>query len=240
MISLEIVPSGCRNVPPISRNRTVLPPSSVEPGDGLVDLPDLGPVRMIGLLAPGKDPQEEHAGRGRPGVNLPDDGLDSFDRARRRLGVALADVVGADHEDHDLRADAVELAVLKAPENVLGPVPGDAEVGRLEGSEVLVPDLAAGRPPGVRDGVAEEEDVDTPAAGLLREALVAVEPGTLFGDGAGPGEGVLGGQGEQGGHERPDGIHRRFSLRVDPRTPFIFCRIRLLQFQAKQGRGSPR
>ena len=48
-------------------------------------------------------------------------------------GVSSLSVVGADHEDDDLGLDALELAVLDPPQDVLGPVAADAEVGRIPG-----------------------------------------------------------------------------------------------------------
>ena len=51
-------------------------------------------------------------------------------------------VVGADEEDDDARGDALQLAVLQPPEEVLGAVAADAEVEavhlREEGEKKLV------------------------------------------------------------------------------------------------------
>ena len=56
-----------------------------------------------------------------------------------------ARVVGADHQHHDLGADAVQLPVFDPPQHVLRGVAADAEVGRVILSVELLPDLR--RPP---------------------------------------------------------------------------------------------
>ena len=55
-----------------------------------------------------------------------------------------AGVVGAEHEDGDLGLDAVEFAVLDPPDDVLGLVAADAEVGGLVFTVERFPDMGAG------------------------------------------------------------------------------------------------
>ncbi len=95
------------------------------------------------------------------------------------LGVVaglLPDVVGAGEQYDDLRVDAVQLAVLEPPEDVLRAVPAPAEVAgvpaveglRPVGQEVRIVEGA----PAARDGVAEEIDVDAPALRLGEKLLM--------------------------------------------------------------------
>ncbi len=61
------------------------------------------------------------------GLLLPDEGADCPD-ALCDVPRGVAVVVGADEEDDDARGDALQLAVLQPPEEVLGAVAADAEV----------------------------------------------------------------------------------------------------------------
>src|SRR5206468_1158135 len=80
----------------------------------------------IGPVGPREDAQQEHLGGGQ----LLADGLDDPGvRPRDGGGRVGLDVVGAEQEHDDLGGDAVELAVGDAPEDVLGAVAADAEVG---------------------------------------------------------------------------------------------------------------
>src|SRR5206468_5766031 len=67
------------------------------------------------------------------------------------------------------------------PEDVLGPVAADPEVGRLARGVVASPDVLAGPLPALRDRVAEEEDADVALPGLLQEPFVLLGPGTRAG-----------------------------------------------------------
>jgi hypothetical protein len=117
------------------------------------------------------------------------DGLDDGgDAVGDLLGAMAAGVVRADHEDGDLGGDAVEFAVLDAPEDVLGLIAADAEVGGLQGTEGFVPDfLAAAAAPAVGDGIAEEEDVNIAFLGDLDKAFVAFDPALVARAGGGGG-----------------------------------------------------
>jgi hypothetical protein len=95
-------------------------------------------------------------------------------------------VVGADHDDGDLGGEALELAVAEAPDHVFGPVAADAEVGGLEGREVLVPHGLSAASPAVGDGVAREEEVDAAGPGDLEELVMAVAVFLRGDGGAGP------------------------------------------------------
>src|SRR5947209_6070210 len=91
--------------------------------------------------------------------HLPQQGLHGVGHLLRRVG---AEVVGADHQDGDLGLDPVELAVGDPPEDVLGAVAPDAEVGRVARGVVALPDLDRAvallvlARPALRDRVAEE------------------------------------------------------------------------------------
>src|SRR5262249_50883325 len=94
-------------------------------------------------------------------------------------GGVAAEIIGADHEHDDLGLDALQLAVLEPPQDVLSAIAADAEVGRLERDGLLLEDLAAGAlavplaTPGIGDRIAQKEHVDATALGDLDELGVA-------------------------------------------------------------------
>src|SRR5690606_40745216 len=95
-----------------------------------------------------------------------DDRLDPPHDAFHLGGTAglTSDVVRAGENDDDLRVHAVELAVLEAPEDVLGPVAAPCEVGGVPAVERLAPVREEVRvvesTPSPRDRVAVDVHVD--------------------------------------------------------------------------------
>jgi hypothetical protein len=71
----------------------------------------------------------------------------------------LVRVVRADHQHDGFGFDAVELAVLKTPEHVLGAVTAHAEVQALAVAVIIRPHSLAAPFPTLRDGIADECDV---------------------------------------------------------------------------------
>ncbi len=65
-------------------------------------------------------------------------------------------VIGADHEHDGFGAYPIQFAVGDSPEDVLGAIAADAEVGWLPSGEVFVPYFFL-RVPSGGDGVPEEE-----------------------------------------------------------------------------------
>ena len=93
--------------------------------------------------------------------------------------VFAAEIVGADHQHGQLGLDAVEFAVLQAPEDVLRLIAADAEVGGFERTVVLFPNLLAAAAPAVGDRVAEEQQVDAALLGDFDEAVVPLHPARI-------------------------------------------------------------
>src|SRR5262249_421297 len=85
---------------------------------------------------------------------------------------------------HDgLRLDSFQfLAFCNPPKNVLRLIAADAEVGRLERAEALLPDLFRAAP-ALSDGIAQEEDVHVPLLGAFDEAVVQVNPPLVLASG---------------------------------------------------------
>src|SRR6185437_7248006 len=102
-----------------------------------------------------------------------DDLLHAFRDLVRRIGAA---VVGADHQHDDFRINAVEFAVFNAPENVLGAIPADAEIGGVTRTVKLLPDVFSTTAPKIRDGIAHEEKIDVAGFGLLNKPLMPRHP----------------------------------------------------------------
>jgi len=124
-----------------------------------------------------EDRKEEHLGVRRALVDRGDDGLDA---GGDLLGgvVGGTGVIGADHEHDGLGLNAFELAVLDAPEDVLGAVAADAEVGGLVLAELLVEDGGLATPAG-GDGITEEDDLGFALLGDFDERLVRLEEAGL-------------------------------------------------------------
>lgn len=129
------------------------------------DLGALPAHRIVRCRVPREDVQDDDL---RLGMDLADRPHDRLDAAGCSQGAV---VVRADHHGEELRLVAVELAVLHAPEAVLGRIAAVAEVEdgiavRQERPRLLA--AAAVALPPVRDGVADHDDVE-PA---VRHALL--------------------------------------------------------------------
>ena len=92
-------------------------------------------------------------------------------------GVLELGVVGPDHEHDHLGLDSIELAVLNPPENMLGSVAADAEVGRFPGPIEPLPDVVVVPP--LSDRIAQKEQVDISLLRLVQEPPVQLHPGAF-------------------------------------------------------------
>src|SRR4029453_3613233 len=59
------------------------------------------------------------------------------------FGVITAAVVLTDHHDGEFGRDAVDVAVVEAPQDVFGAIPADAQIQRVAGGIVAVPAVFA-------------------------------------------------------------------------------------------------
>ena len=138
----------------------------------------LGATRVAGFTSPAReDSEEEDLGVRRALMDSRDDILDTggdlFDRV-----LADAAVIGADHEDDDLRLDAFEFTVLDAPEHMLGAVATDAEVsGLILGILFFEEGLLA--VPASGDGVTEKHDLGLTLLGDFHEGIVGLLEASL-------------------------------------------------------------
>ena len=165
--------------------------SAVLAGEAVVDVekPHLRPIRDPG--EPGVDLRD--GGHDRQVVVARKDGRQDDRRVRRLLTAEIDDrlhtphdlgdrcliaglrahVVGAGQQDDHLGIDAIELAVLEPPQDVLRAVRAPAEVGRIPAVEVLLPVGdevgVVGRAPSAHDRIALEIDVDSPLLRLLKK-----------------------------------------------------------------------
>ena len=69
--------------------------------------------------------------------------------------------------------------LIHAPEDVLGAVATDAEIGGVARGVILVPDVRAAVAPEVGDGIAHEQNVNAALFRLRHKALVALEPSRI-------------------------------------------------------------
>ncbi len=166
----------------------------VEFGDDFVDLGDFDAAGVGGGSA-GEDGEEEDFGVGEVFAVFEDDGADAFGDFGAGVG---AGVVGADHEHDGFGLEALTFTVFETPEDALGGVAGDGEVGDLDVAEVFLVGVGAVHFPPVGDGVAFEEEVDVSGFGLFDEAEVAWAL-ALCGLGVGGGDvGARSSDGEEG------------------------------------------
>ena len=159
----------------------------VESGERLVDLENLAALRAEGF-APRENAQQQNLRVRLPRADLLHDGGDAFEDVG--LGVVVfVGIVGADHDDGGLGLDAIELAMFKAPEDVLDAVAADAEVDDFALAVKFLPHVRAPAFPALRDGVADEFDVVVAGRflGALQHERLTV------GDGAGARHGNDGG-----------------------------------------------
>ncbi len=96
------------------------------------------------------------------------------------LGSVGGGVIGADQEDDYLGVDAVEFAVLDAPDDMVGQVAADPEIGGLVFSIGALPHTS-GAPRGtlIGDGVAQEQEADGAGLGAVEEGLVQLLKASL-------------------------------------------------------------
>ena len=146
----------------------------------------LGGAVDVSVSHAGQDAEQDDLRARHAAAGLIDDRLNAGDGLR---GVPMhpAHVVGADQDDRDLRMQAVELAVLDAPQQMRGGVALEAEVERVpvgveplpSGGEVA-PIFRPGLLPILGDAVAKPNQVDAPATGLGKFRLVAGAPPAGF------------------------------------------------------------
>ncbi len=148
--------------------------SVVEFGDAIVDFMDGIHLRrsIAGPIA-WKDSQQEDFGFGTFGAHFSNDLLHAFGNLIRRIVFA---VVGADHEDDDLGVDAVNFAVLDAPDDMLGAISADTEIGSVAIGVEFIPNAFAAIAPEIGDGIAHEQEINSSGFGLLHEILVTRHP----------------------------------------------------------------
>ena len=75
------------------------------------------------------------------------------------VGIAV-DIVGAEHQNDQPGFEAFQLAILHPPQHALGGIAANAEIGGFQRRKSLVPHGFAGARPQIRDGVADEQQVD--------------------------------------------------------------------------------
>ncbi len=149
----------------------------VELGDDPVGFFNLEAIGIGWTGAARKDGQQQDFGIRKILAELQDNGADAF--GDFRAGGA-AGIIGADHEHDGLGLVALALTVLQAPEDALGGVARDAEIGDLHIAEILIQDTLAARIalrigfhiPQVGDGIAVEEDVEIAGLGGLDEGVM--------------------------------------------------------------------
>src|SRR5690625_2361521 len=90
----------------------------------------------------------------------------------------MADIVGADHYHGRFWIQTIQLAVLETPEHVFRTVTGKAQIERIDMTEMLLPNVAAGVFPAVSDGITHQHQFHTALGRLLKFFLVARHPPT--------------------------------------------------------------
>src|ERR1039458_3826790 len=156
---------------PVAEVEEANPLAVVQLVQGLIDLEGLGALGAE-ILSEGEDAQEQNLGVGQLFAELLDDGGHAFQNISGRV-VVIGDVVDADEDDGDFGLEPVHVAVVQAPEHVLGVVAADAQVQRMTRGGILGPERFAIAFPALGDGVADEDDLGLALAFL--DALVEFE-----------------------------------------------------------------
>ena len=144
---------------------------------GLVDLEGLGALGAE-ILAEGEYAEQQDFSLGQLLAELLDNRSHAFQSLPGRVLIA-GDVVDADEDDGNFGFKAVEVAVVEAPEDVLGVIAADAQVEGVAGGVILRPNLFAIAFPALDDGVADEDDLGLSLAFLdpfvqLEEPLIGL------------------------------------------------------------------
>ncbi len=150
----------------------------VEEGEHLVDLKDFAALR-IDSLAAWKNIEQKNLGLRQLGAEFVDDRRDAVDHLLG--GVAAARVVRADHDNGDLGADVLDVAVVEPPQDVLCSIAADAEVHGVALGVILRPNLLASAFPAVRDRVADKDQIDVALSHALVERLMSLHPAAAAG-----------------------------------------------------------
>ena len=99
-----------------------------------------------------------------------------------------AEIVRADQDDREARVQAIDLAMIEPPDQARGRVADKAEIERVVGGVILVPDrqdvVVAGRAaalPVLRDGIAQPDDLGVRVGFCLGERFLetGVPPGQV-------------------------------------------------------------
>ena len=174
-----------------------------ERGDFLVDR--LDPVtRGTGLLTPWEHAQKQDLSLRQSAAQFRDDRLDPL---RDLVGCIIGKVVGADHEHRHFGTDPVELAILDPPQDMLGAVASNAEIGGVARPVVALPDSVV--VPTLRDRVAQKEEINVALFRLRQEVFMHFHPGALARR-----------RNDSGGTLRADRQARRRQRRDDDDTQF--------------------
>lgn len=88
----------------------------------------------------------------------------------------MTDVIGANHDDHELRLCPDNLAVLESPNYVFSSVAAKPEVCGFKGGVVAIPDSFPGAFPALGDGVPEKSDIKVCPFGGCDAGFVAGLP----------------------------------------------------------------
>src|SRR5688572_25512860 len=125
--------------------------------EDLVHLKDFAPLRIWIFTARENGEQENFRG-GKFGAQFLDDGADAVSDLFGGVVFAVG-IVRSDHQDGGFGAEAFEIPVIQAPEDMLGAVATDAEVDRVVFGETFRPNFFAVIFPTVRDRIANENEL---------------------------------------------------------------------------------
>ncbi len=108
-------------------------------------------------------------------LEFPKNHADSPSRVLRRI-LVMSRIIRTDHENGELRRQAIHFAVLEPPQDVFRAVAAKAHIDGLPGGIILRPELFARTFPAVRDRVANHEQIDIALLGPLNYRFVSWHP----------------------------------------------------------------
>jgi putative membrane-bound dehydrogenase-like protein len=144
--------------------------------DDLIYLQNLSAL-VVDVLAAREDRTEENFRLRQPGAKLLDDHAHTLGNLFGGVVFAVG-IVRADHEDGGFWTEAVDIAVVETPEDVLGAIAADAEIDGVIFGVILFPHFLARAFPALRDRVADKDDLRVFASfgGAFVQEIVANLP----------------------------------------------------------------
>ena len=93
------------------------------------------------------------------------------------VGLVMPAIIGANHQHHNLGVQlSIQVPMVKTPQDMLGAIPANPEIGRSEGRDFLRPHFFTLALPALGNGIAHKQNVKATLFRELIEVFMADEP----------------------------------------------------------------